>query len=942
MSQIHHTDQMGSLNPVTYPSNQWQSPTLPLEKPRKDLPVGGTSLLPNSNNLEHNNGRQGYMDLNTQIPSSGLAVGAAPPLPAGLPQNDLSIGLGMTAAISVSPGAPAPSVIHSPDHSAPHFPAVDLHHTTHLNLPQADALTPVTHELTPIEPSTLQNSFGSTVLTEPSNALPEIGTIIDELASVAADARVHFHGGQFDKSSDNVESLKKMIKRIGDIGITSMNYTTEKQNKPGSSSGSTIPTPALSSEHEKQLCNASLFSIAADEFEPRKRRIITNQVSEVPMKALRSQPMTTRARSRSDLSDIALHLSHIENKWGASSLVSPTYQSSRFDFQLGPTSCQTQTPSHTSSFSFSDTATTQPVMPPTQSENVISVVPEQAQVVPPAVSLPDNRTNGVPGAKTMGSLGPINEGQPEANLLPASSMALNLGLKQPPSDSWQGDNNTQVIPPTTITNNDSLDNSNFLDSTDDGWENFTMMDRTANGATELSPELRIIYDKVFHDYLNSLCSNLEAKDERGELIHQTLMPKKMARLDESPDFRPFKFRILAFTKAFQTELQRQGLSEDDASMKRIKPYLWTHPYISRFNEDGKKTKSKGNHIWNVEARRLPGGGWEFFAFAPKIAGATSKVAYVGEKWSWNLRIWDPQGSNSNIKVVYSANTMPQWLHWDEAENVLAGIPQDSSESGEVSVTALYVQLGQLHRLEHSFFLQVLPSKMDNQSAGEPPSTTSEAPPAQQPADLYASRLAQAPAQTPALAVGMNGSHSEMQKHEVVEPSHAPDVLSSISFPFTPPLYMDKVHNPFHFDSSLLSGQAANPPTPGSSFSGSASRPQTVVFVNKTSSQGVVPSMPNSADVHTSPAAPISVSVSNDPGVPMTPHVVQDQESSRVQQLWNSIERRQQQQAASLILLMPQRPQSFSLNEHPGQGTPMSNMPNDMNATLPQLSPNPPS
>ena len=46
-------------------------------------------------------------------------------------------------------------------------------------------------------------------------------------------------------------------------------------------------------------------------------------------------------------------------------------------------------------------------------------------------------------------------------------------------------------------------------------------------------------------------------DAKGELLHQALMPKKMAKLDESPDFRPFKFRIQAFTNAFAEEVSRQ-------------------------------------------------------------------------------------------------------------------------------------------------------------------------------------------------------------------------------------------------------------------------------------------------------------------------------------------------------------------------------------------------
>jgi len=49
---------------------------------------------------------------------------------------------------------------------------------------------------------------------------------------------------------------------------------------------------------------------------------------------------------------------------------------------------------------------------------------------------------------------------------------------------------------------------------------------------------------------------VDATDSKGEAIHQTLMAKKMQRLDESPDFRPFKFRIQAFTNAFLEEVGR--------------------------------------------------------------------------------------------------------------------------------------------------------------------------------------------------------------------------------------------------------------------------------------------------------------------------------------------------------------------------------------------------
>ncbi len=92
-------------------------------------------------------------------------------------------------------------------------------------------------------------------------------------------------------------------------------------------------------------------------------------------------------------------------------------------------------------------------------------------------------------------------------------------------------------------------------------------------AAALSPELRSKLETIFYSFLTAVCSDLEITDDRGELLHQTLMPKKMARLDESPDFRPFKFRIQAFTNAFQAEVYRNGITEAECSIKKIKQFL---------------------------------------------------------------------------------------------------------------------------------------------------------------------------------------------------------------------------------------------------------------------------------------------------------------------------------------------------------------------------------
>ena len=109
--------------------------------------------------------------------------------------------------------------------------------------------------------------------------------------------------------------------------------------------------------------------------------------------------------------------------------------------------------------------------------------------------------------------------------------------------------------------------------TQNSTENLT----TSNHANEVPQEYRAEVDRIFFEFLNNVCSNrkhtcesfpiwlttfaVEATDAKGEPIHQTLMAKKMQRLDESPDFRPFKFRIQAFTNAFLEEASFPGYSD---------------------------------------------------------------------------------------------------------------------------------------------------------------------------------------------------------------------------------------------------------------------------------------------------------------------------------------------------------------------------------------------
>lgn len=140
----------------------------------------------------------------------------------------------------------------------------------------------------------------------------------------------------------------------------------------------------------------------------------------------------------------------------------------------------------------------------------------------------------------------------------------------------------------------------------------------SNNNALISDDIRRQLDTIFDEFLNRVCSDLDFCDSKGEKLHQVLMPKKMQRLDESTDYRPFKFRIQAFTNAFQEELQSRGITEETMSIKKIKSYLWKQDLISRFNSDGKKAKSKGNHIWNVDAKKLPDGTWVFRPFKRRI------------------------------------------------------------------------------------------------------------------------------------------------------------------------------------------------------------------------------------------------------------------------------------------------------------------------------------
>ncbi|KAF9306869.1 hypothetical protein BGZ74_002370 [Mortierella antarctica] len=264
----------------------------------------------------------------------------------------------------------------------------------------------------------------------------------------------------------------------------------------------------------------------------------------------------------------------------------------------------------------------------------------------------------------------------------------------------------------------------------------------------LEPEVTARLDELFFKFLQRICSDLNACDAKGDQIHQPLMAKKMQRLEASSEFRPFKFRIQAFTNAFHDSLIQHGLTEDILPLRKVKIYLWRHRYISRFNVDGKKQKSKGNHVWNIEARKITdpgqqsststpvsagGGGrsvasstpmstssggttstnapspvrWEFREYTSRIAGQLNKFAKVGVPYVYTPKIWDAQMSCPIAE--YSSPDLPAWLLWHNGE--LRGTPGPDDESCTITIVAKYLRKGENCVLEMAFPLTVSdPSK----------------------------------------------------------------------------------------------------------------------------------------------------------------------------------------------------------------------------------------
>jgi len=223
-------------------------------------------------------------------------------------------------------------------------------------------------------------------------------------------------------------------------------------------------------------------------------------------------------------------------------------------------------------------------------------------------------------------------------------------------------------------------------------------DNANSPISSINPDLREVLDQVFFSFLARICCDLDAVDKVGERLHTTLIAKKLNKLTESTGFHPFKFKITAFCNAFREELIRAGYDQESSPLYRIlKQYLWTHRFISRFNSEGKQNKTKGTHVWVVEARKTGDGGWIFKEFDRKII-CEIPTAYPDQPWSCRPRVHDPQIKDP--KVFFTSPDLPEWLEWDQ-NGTLSGTPSENDSSCRVTIIATYYHVDISYQLEMS-------------------------------------------------------------------------------------------------------------------------------------------------------------------------------------------------------------------------------------------------
>ncbi|CAO1632040.1 unnamed protein product [Parajaminaea phylloscopi] len=637
-------------------------------------------------------------------------------------------------------------------------------------------------------------------------AIAQIGVLLDEVVSLAANARELFRQGSHGPSSMCLNELSRSLNRIGELGTQSLAQIQKEQQGDGISPQVTAQQPLPQSQLTSLPQQSQQQSAQAEASRPMNHSFsgLENQPAEqghstAPPTVMSLPPESPGIRKRPPNPKDELPVKTMRGQHGIP-----------IDPPAAPPSAPPSTTLNSSmangELPFEPPRSAPPPMTHTSSA---PLVPQMKHFGPPALGTGAVSSAGTanghvqsqgwhdPGAGTISNFGP-----------PMGTSQANVGFSQglPAGGDMEGGLPSQTLPASprtqlTHARTRSLLDEAFMnahqrslqggvagaDDDDTQWQDesggqspeetwspsqdvddsltaferqFGPMDRqpagvqqsnsepqsrqppqviSLKGATDapdmpgrgpippLPVEVQEKLDALFYRFLRYVCSNIDCADSNGEGIHQTLMPKRMSRLNHSENFRPFKFRIQAFVNRWQEEVYKNGIAEDQCSPKRLRQYLWTQPYISRFNEDGRKAKSKGNHVWIVEGRKLSDEEWEFQRFERKIVGPADKVARIGSQWSWILRVWDPQMSATSIKPIFAVSSKPAWMEFndgdDNAEKSLSGTPDAHSIGGLVSVTAqCYHPNGTLQNLELSFEITVSPPEADETKSLDAPSS----------------------------------------------------------------------------------------------------------------------------------------------------------------------------------------------------------------------------
>jgi hypothetical protein len=183
-------------------------------------------------------------------------------------------------------------------------------------------------------------------------------------------------------------------------------------------------------------------------------------------------------------------------------------------------------------------------------------------------------------------------------------------------------------------------------------------------------------------------------------------------------------------------------------------------------------RSKGNHIWTIEAKKVSDDKWTFRRFERRIVPPSSKVARIGVRWTYEPKVFDPQ--SPNIAADFSSPALPPWLQWrprspdGKTPACLQGVPPPGAPTPmEITIIATWEQNNRPMWLELKFDLRIVGTGAharggDAQSAQASPPTLSD-PSASHEEVLDAAGLSRPASPTPAMF-----SPSQQQ-----QPQHAP-------------------------------------------------------------------------------------------------------------------------------------------------------------------------